>query len=174
MGTNLLRFSHFLQHDNVPVTAIVTGENNADAVTLSKRECFDAIYSGAKQKIFALDHLCKTHGITQQQVAFFFDDVLDLDIAAKCGIRILAGRKNTPLFNQFVEQRALADYITSTQGGQFAVREAAELLIGIRGNFDGTLVHRIGNTEVYKNYLKVRNSKQTEIYTITDSQITQL
>src|ERR1044071_4322922 len=48
MGTNLLRFSHFLKSDELPLTAIISGEHNKAAVTFSEREHFHGLYSGIK------------------------------------------------------------------------------------------------------------------------------
>src|ERR1043165_362016 len=54
MGTNLLRFSHFLKEDELPLTAIMTGEYNKATVAFSKREHFHALYTGIKNKKDAL------------------------------------------------------------------------------------------------------------------------
>src|SRR4051812_41410645 len=40
MGTNLLRYSHFLKHDKLPLTAIISGERNETAFYFCQRECF--------------------------------------------------------------------------------------------------------------------------------------
>src|SRR5690606_10938202 len=38
MGTNLLRFNHFLRSGELPITAIISGEKNQAAFTLAERE----------------------------------------------------------------------------------------------------------------------------------------
>ena len=92
MGTNMLRFNHFLRNQQIPHTAIITGENNIDAYTFASRECFSAVYYRILTKPDALHHFCAAHNINPSEVAFFFDDVLDLSVAGMVGLRIMAGR----------------------------------------------------------------------------------
>ena len=44
MGTNLLRFSHYLKNKQLPHTAIISGEKNESAFFFAKREHFGASY----------------------------------------------------------------------------------------------------------------------------------
>src|SRR6478672_11836525 len=89
MGTNLLRFNHHLRNNSQAVTAIITGENNKAAMAFARREHFNAVYCGIKYKAQALEHLNKTYGIMDGEVAFVFDDVLDFSVAASSGLRIM-------------------------------------------------------------------------------------
>ena len=41
MGTNLLRYSHFMKTKQLPLTAIISGEKNETAFYFCQRECFD-------------------------------------------------------------------------------------------------------------------------------------
>ncbi len=63
MGTNLLRFSWWLQSKKVPLTGIITGENNPASHKLAMREHFDDIFLQAKNKGFAFDHFLKKHSL---------------------------------------------------------------------------------------------------------------
>ncbi|MEM9982053.1 MAG: phosphatase, partial [Bacteroidota bacterium] len=92
MGTNLLRFTYWLQHGVLPFTAIITGQNNQAAFELAKREHFQAVYYGIKHKVEALQHLQATYQIAPSQIAFSFDDVLDLSAAEVVGLRFLIKR----------------------------------------------------------------------------------
>ena len=136
MGTNLLRFCFFLKHDKLPITAIISGENNKAAFTFVNRECFHANYFKVSNKIEAANHLCKTFNISLDQIAYVFDDVLDLSIAQCCGLRIFIPRKGNPLFNEYVIKNKLADYITASESGHYAVRETCEFLIGTYKLYD--------------------------------------
>jgi 3-deoxy-D-manno-octulosonate 8-phosphate phosphatase (KDO 8-P phosphatase) len=173
MGLNMLRFNHYLRKNVNPVTAVITGENNSAAFTLAKREHFHSVYSGAKNKKDALLHLCDAYGLEPHEVAFFFDDVLDLSVAGLCGLRILIGRQGSPLFADLVLQNKFADYITANDGGSNGLREAAELLIGLVGNYDDTIMQRVHYTEHYEKYIYTRNEPEPVFYTITDSKITE-
>jgi 3-deoxy-D-manno-octulosonate 8-phosphate phosphatase (KDO 8-P phosphatase) len=172
MGTNMLRFNHYLRTGHAPPFFVITGEMNAAAYTLAKREHFNTVYYKVKHKKEALEHICKTHSLHPEEIAFFFDDVLDFSVAHLCGLRLMVGRPANPLLINYVKQHCLADYVTANDGNNMAVREMVELLTGISGRYDDTLTERMHYTEAYKKFLVLRNMPETEFYTSIDSQIT--
>ena len=169
MGTNMLRFAYYLKNKKLPLTAIISGENNKAAFTFVKRERFNNAYYKAYNKIDAAEHFCATHHIALNQMTFVFDDVLDLKVAEKCGLRIFIGRKQSPLLNEYVIKNKLADYITSDSN--YAVRECCELMMGCYGVFDEVIKERIAYSEVYKSYLELRKSIVPQIYTGAEGKI---
>jgi 3-deoxy-D-manno-octulosonate 8-phosphate phosphatase (KDO 8-P phosphatase) len=173
MGINMLRFSYYLRTGHNPVTAIISGERNTAAFTLGSREHFHSVYSKIRHKKDAMHHLCTAHGLAPSEIAFFFDDILDLSMAEECGLRMQIGRKGSPLFTRYVSDRLLADYITEADGSGAAIREASELLIGLAGNYDGTIAQRVSWSDNYQQYLAERNTILTNFYTISGSEIIQ-
>jgi len=172
MGTNLLRFNHYLRTGEIPHFLIISGENNKAARTLAGRERFQAVYSGIKFKNEALDHLCRNCAITPNEVAFVFDDVLDFSVAAQAGARFMIGRESNPLMIDYAVREGLVDYITHCDGNNSAVREVVELIMGLNGKYYETVTERRNFTEVYRRYLSLRNEGQTFYYTSQDSKIT--
>lgn len=162
MGTNMLRFSYWLQSHSLPYTAIITGEENLSADFLAKREHFTAIYLKASNKTKSFQHFLSAHQLKGEEVAFVFDDVLDLAVARECGIRIACHRKANPLFNHHLERLNLSDYFTS--GHSYHVREASELLIGLRGNYEEAIQHRMNFSGTYQSYLTERQQVVTEVF----------
>ena len=173
MGINMLRFNHFLRTGQNPVVAIISGEKNTAAFTLAKREHFHAVYYKMMNKTEALTHLCNAHNILPHEVAFFFDDINDLLLAGLCGLRIMAGSDCKPMFRKMVKEKNFADYITCNRGGDNALREAAELLTGLTGRFDETIMQRVNFSEGYQEYFDARNITDTIHYTSIDSNITE-
>jgi 3-deoxy-D-manno-octulosonate 8-phosphate phosphatase (KDO 8-P phosphatase) len=112
MGVNMMRFSYFLQHKQLPVTAIITGENNQLAFSFAKRENLHLVYYKAANKENALMHLCEQHRISPADILFVFDDVLDFSVAKLAGVRFMIGRNANPLLHEFAAERRLVDYIT--------------------------------------------------------------
>ncbi len=174
MGTNLLRFTYFLKNKQLPITAIISGENNTTALTFSARECFNATYFKAKNKTDATKHLCETYGILPSEIAFVFDDVLDLSVAKECGIRIFIPRKANPLFNEYVMKNKLADYMTGSESGNFAVRESSEILMCCYGLFDEAVTQRVNYSDSYSNYIAQRNAIKTKHFIINEGKISEL
>lgn len=171
MGTNLLRFDHYLQHGSVPVVAVISGENNKAAAILAKRESFHAVYSGIKFKTEASEHICAAYGIRPEEVAFVFDDVLDFSLAEKAGVRIMVQRNCNPLLTEYAVKHKLVDYLTENTGGNGALREATELIMGFGGKFDEAIKHRMNFSETYQQYLAERNKTTPLFYTSKDAQI---
>jgi len=173
MGVNMLRFNHYLRKGTNPVTAVITGEHNNAAFTLARREHFHCVYYGIRSKREALVHLCQAYSIEPHDVAYFFDDILDLSIAEICGLRMMVGRAGSPLLRALVHKNKLADYITAADGGNNALRESAELLIGLSGQYDDTILQRVHNSALYREYLQDRNIPMPSFYTSFDSIITE-
>lgn len=166
MGTNLLRFSHYLRTQSNPVFAIISGEKNLAAFTLAKRENFHAVYFRIKHKADALNHLAATYGLKNEEIAFVFDDVLDLSAAKLAGLRIMVPHAATSRLIDFSLHNHLADYITGADGQQHAVREAAELMISLGNQYDATIQNRMDFSPLYQEYLAKRNAVTTSFFTI--------
>lgn len=173
MGTNLLRFSYYLSKNETPSTAIISGEKNTQSFFFTKREHFNSCYFKISNKIEALNHFCAEQNIKPEEVCYFFDDVLDLSIAQVCGLRMMINRSAGVLFKQYVRENNLADYITANDGGHYGVREACELLMGIRGNFNESIKMRTDYTETYKTYLLLRNKPEVKYFTSINGAITE-
>jgi len=162
MGVNMLRFSSWLKNDRKQlITAIITGQNNVSAAHFAHREHFDAIYMGKTNKTEALSVFLNSYSLKAEEVLFVYDDVLDLPVAEKVGLRIMINRYASPLFYHHVKSEHLADYITFNEGGENAVREACELLIGMNDNYSEVMKKRSAFSGDYEAYLKDRNSKNT-------------
>lgn len=167
MGTNLLRFGLWLQQDKqLPVAAIITGVTNTQSETLVRREHFHASYSQAKHKIDVLQHLLDRHKLQPHEVAFFFDDALDLSVSEVAGVRILVRRNANPLFTRYVMDNGLVDYVTGSQSGQFAVREGCELLLGLLGQYDAVMQERLRYHPVYNEFYQQRQAIEPSYWTI--------
>lgn len=171
MGTNMLRFNHWLIHKQLPITTIISGERNSFSFQFAKREKLHATYFKAANKTQALDHLLTQHKISPAEIAFVFDDILDLSLAKICGVRILINRTANPLFKNYVIQHTLADYITANSSGNFALREACELMIGLSGDYNATIKHRIDFSDAYQSYLADRQRVSTRFFTNHDGAI---
>ena len=171
MGTNLLRYSHFMKNGQLPLTAVISGENNETAFYFCKRECFNYSFFKVAAKLNALNFICEKENIKPSEVAYFFDDVLDLSMAEVCGVRILVNQKANPLFVDHCIKNNLVDYLSANSGGSFAVREASELLIALNENFTDVINNRKNSTADYKTYIEKRKAVKTKFFTVVDNKI---
>lgn len=173
MGTNLLRFNHYLRNGQPPFAAVITGEQNKAALRFATREHFNGVYCNVKYKRQALDHLCQAYSIKPEEVCFMFDDVLDFSVSEVAGLRIMVGRQCNPLMIEWAVSNGHVDYITAATGAEYAVREMVELITGISGKYEATIRERAQFTDTYKTYLKARNEAETKLYVADDEKITE-
>lgn len=163
MGINLLRFALWLRKEELPYSAIITGQNNAFAERFAQREHLHGIYAGYTHKPEAFDRFLAQHDLRPEEVLFVFDDVLDLPVAERCGMRVLIGHRATELFQRTCIERGLVDIHINLDGSHHGLREACELLIQLLGNWERVIDHRVAYDAVYQRYLATRQAVVTEV-----------
>lgn len=171
MGVNMMRFSHYLQNKQLPITAIITGENNQLAFSFAKRENLHYVYYKVANKEKALMHLCEQHKISPADVLFVFDDVLDFSVAKLAGVRFMIGRTSNPLLNEFAAEKRLVDYITAHNGKENGIREVSEIVMSMSNNFDVAIELRMRYADAYRDYITLRNTTPTNFFTTKDHAI---
>ncbi len=164
MGSNMLRYGLWRQNNTLPVAAIISGEQNQTARHFASREHFHHVYLGIPDKRAALAHLCTIQKTRPENVAFIFDDVNDLGMAAQCGLRLMVKRQASPLLQNYAINNNCCDYITSNCGSAHAVREAMEFMLGFIGNFDAVIGSRTRYDEMYQGYFDQRQAIVTQSF----------
>ena len=163
MGINLLRFDYWLKNNRVPMVFIISGMKNQSAAEFSRREHFEGIFLNTKNKKESLDSLCGNFKIAAKEIAFIFDDVLDIEVAKMSGLSFFIGRKSNPLLMDYIKQNQVCNYISGFTGENHAVREICELLIGLSGNYNRAVELRIQFKGEYEKYWNIRNAIKTEM-----------
>jgi len=161
MGVNLLRYGLWRRHGRLPAAAVITGERNETATRFVAREHFDAIYLGIRNKAEALERFCAAHALAPDELVVVFDDVNDLAVAARAGVRVLVRRDASPLLHAYAVRRGLVDYVTGSRSDAHAVREASELLLGLLGVFDDVVRNRSAWDPDYVRYFEARQAVET-------------
>ncbi|MEO1384525.1 MAG: phosphatase [Bacteroidota bacterium] len=163
MGTNLLRFALWGKNQqNIPIAGVLSGASSPSARTFVLREHFHFLATRFKHKSEAIEVVCQQFNLKPEEILWVYDDVLDVSAARMCGLRVMVRRTASPLFTQYVEKEGLAEYITAHAGGNFAVREISELLIGLMGKWEETLAHRTTYSSTYRTYLEIRQAVQPQ------------
>lgn len=164
MGINLLRFGYYLTCGKLPHTGIITGENNASAFHLANREHFDTVHFKFKHKTEALTHLNEKYGVKGDEVAFVFDDVLDVALAKEVALRLMVKRSSSPLFADYVRSKGICDYMSGNPGKEHAVREVCELMIGTAYDYEKVVDLRVAFADDYQSYLSKRSEIETHFF----------
>lgn len=158
MGVNLLRFALWLRNGSLPKAAVITGQHNPYAERFAQRERLHGVYMGFTNKPEAFDAFLAKHGLQTDEVAFFFDDVLDLPVAARCGLRIMIGSPVTAWLVEQVIARGEVDIVTANSGGNNGLREATDAVIALLANGAAVIDHRVNYSETYRRYLSERQA----------------
>lgn len=95
----------------------------SDAVRYRAKELgVRIVYQGVTDKVDAYKKIKRRTGLTDRQIAYVGDDILDLPLLREVGWAI-AVRDCWP------EMKPMVDYVTRVAGGRGAVREVAEVLL---------------------------------------------
>ncbi|OUU80047.1 MAG: hypothetical protein CBC38_01230 [Gammaproteobacteria bacterium TMED78] len=164
MGINMLRFALWLKNKRLPRAIIVTGEKNSLAENFAKREHFNSIYSGVKNKSLVINKIRLAYNIDKKNIACFFDDINDVGMVKECGVRFLMRKDSSPLFERFIIQKEYCDYVSANSGASQGLREVSELFIGMIGLFSDVVENRANNTDQYKKYFLEREKVDTELF----------
>ena len=163
MGINMFRYGLWRRDGALPITAIITGQDNDTAESFAKREHFHAVYPAVENKGATIDQFRATYGLERDQVACVFDDINDLGMAAECGARFLVRRSSSPLLQEFAIRNEYCDYVTAAEANRYAVREVAELALGLMGVFDAVVRSRSIHDDDYKQYFSARQAVETQL-----------
>lgn len=117
----------FLKYCGVS-TGIISKGNSPTLEFWAKALGMDVLYYNIADKTRALDHLAQTRGVTPREVAFVGDDLIDLGVLKRVGLPL-----SVP--NGVAEARDAALYVTAKSGGRGAVRELAEKILKVRGDW---------------------------------------
>jgi 3-deoxy-D-manno-octulosonate 8-phosphate phosphatase (KDO 8-P phosphatase) len=158
MGVNMLRYGFWRRDGRLPSTAIITGEVNASAEAFAQREHFDALFMGIRDKREVLAKFCEQAGLAPAEVACMVDDINDVGLAGECGLRILIRRDASVLLRELLARTGRCEYISGCVGGAHAIRESAELLLGLMGLFEETVESRCANDRDYRKYFEARQA----------------
>lgn len=110
-------------------TAIISARRTPIVLARAKDLGIEYVHQGGHDKLTPFKAMLEQLGITEEEVAFIGDDVVDLPILTRAGFAV-----SVP--NGRPEVHARAHYITEAAGGRGAVREACEFVLRATGNYE--------------------------------------
>ena len=103
-------------------TAWITGRESITTIQI------DDVYNGVIRKIDAYDELKDKYGLSDEEICFIGDDIIDIPLLEKVGFAVTVPNAPKYISNY-------SHYTTLLDGGKGAVREVIDLLIESRGDF---------------------------------------
>ena len=95
------------------------------------------VHQGGHDKLTPFRALLAQQNLTEEQVAFIGDDVVDIPILSRVGLALAVA-------NARPEVLARVHHVTQNRGGHGAVREACELVLRAQGSYDRVMAQFLG------------------------------
>lgn len=108
--------------------AIISGRRSIAVDIRAKELNVKDVYQGAIKKMDAYADILANHNLTDDEVCYIGDDLIDIPIMRKVGFAV-------GVIDAVADVLAVADYITTTRGGRGAVREVIEKIIKGQGKW---------------------------------------
>lgn len=118
MGFKLLR-------DAKIITGIITGENIELVRRRAEKIKADEVYLGVHNKMEILNEICSKYDLKYEEIAYIGDDINDMEVIQKVGL-------GCAVFDGMECVKNVAKVVTQAKGGEGAVREIAEMILGNR------------------------------------------
>lgn len=114
-----------LQQNGIEV-AVITGRKSEIVSQRMNQLKIEHVYQGREDKLNAFNHLLEITGFQAHEVCFAGDDWIDLPILVRAGLAVTVADAD-----EHVKQHV--HWITQRKGGEGAVREICNLLLGVQG-----------------------------------------
>jgi len=115
------------------IATILITAKGSKAITPRARDMRVAeVFADVSPKSAVLDKILKKYRVSLQEICFIGDDLVDLCLMKRVGLAVA-------VFNACPEIKQASDYITLKYGGRGAVREAAELILKSKGQWQEAL-----------------------------------
>ena len=109
-------------------TGLITGRKSQLLQRRAAELKLDVVIQGALNKIPAYESVKKQLTLSDEEIAYIGDDILDLPVLKRVGFSIAPA-------NARDEVKAICDYVTVAAGGQGAVREAIDKILKRQDKF---------------------------------------
>ncbi|GAB4407973.1 MAG: hypothetical protein OHK0032_03340 [Thermodesulfovibrionales bacterium] len=109
--------------------AIITGRQSKVVERRAKELDIKEVYQGRREKIGTYDIIKKKFNLTDKEVAYVGDDIVDIPILKKVGLSVAVNDATD-------ETKTHAMMITENRGGRGAVREVCDFLLRAVGAWE--------------------------------------
>ena len=117
---------------------LITARSSPIVRQRAKELGISLVRQGVRDKLAAYHEIKNSRGLSDRQVAYVGDDVLDLGILRTAGLAVAVA-------DGALEARSAADWVTAAAGGAGAVREVAELLLKSQKKWSGLIAKLVEN-----------------------------
>jgi 3-deoxy-D-manno-octulosonate 8-phosphate phosphatase (KDO 8-P phosphatase) len=125
-------------------TGLIT-RRNSDTVALRARDLrLEHVHQGAQDKLKVFREILAKEGLSDGEVAFVGDDVIDLPVMRNCGFSVAVA-------NARREVKEESHYVTPHAGGDGALRDVIEYILKAQGKWRQAVESYIGSENAGSN-----------------------
>ncbi len=117
-----------LAHKEGLLTAIISGRYSQPVEHRARELRINKVYQNIANKVEAYNQLIAEYGLIPEQTAYMGDDIFDISLLK------LAGLSFAPATARH-EVKEIVDFVTISDGGKGAVREAIEVVLKAQGKW---------------------------------------
>ncbi len=114
------------------LTGLLSARSSASTALRAQQLGIPIVRQGVEDKLAAYDDILAEHGLTDDQVSFMGDDVLDLPVLARVGLSCAPA-------DAVKDVRARVHWVSKARGGEGAIREFVDLVLNVQGHWEGLL-----------------------------------
>lgn len=110
--------------------AIITG-GRSESIRMRFKTCgikAEDVYLGSRVKMDDFEDFCRRHGLAEDEVMYFGDDLPDIPVMLACGCGVCPS-------DAVDDVRQIAGFVSSRPGGKGCVRETIEKVMRIQGTW---------------------------------------
>jgi 3-deoxy-D-manno-octulosonate 8-phosphate phosphatase (KDO 8-P phosphatase) len=140
-GSSMIEAKGFHAHDGTAIslahlaglkTGLIT-KRISETVALRARDLkITHVFQGQADKTQALEKIMALEKITEAEIAFLGDDVIDLPVMRRCGLAMAVA-------NAREQVKEEAHYVTQHRGGEGAARDAVEFILKAQNRLDDAI-----------------------------------
>ena len=108
---------------------ILSARHSATTLQRAAQLGITLVHQGVASKAAAYDDILTDTAVTDAEVAYMGDDVVDLAVLRRVGLSAAPS-------DAVAEVRACVDFVSAYRGGEGAVRELVELILRAQGRWD--------------------------------------
>jgi 3-deoxy-D-manno-octulosonate 8-phosphate phosphatase (KDO 8-P phosphatase) len=114
------------------LTGLLSARASASTALRAQQLGIPIVKQGVEDKLSAYLDILAEHGLTDAQVSFMGDDVLDLPVLTRVGLSAAPA-------DAVPDVRSRVHWVTKSRGGAGAIREMIDVVLRAQGHWDGLL-----------------------------------
>jgi 3-deoxy-D-manno-octulosonate 8-phosphate phosphatase (KDO 8-P phosphatase) len=114
------------------LTGLLSARASAATALRAQQLGIPIVRQGVDDKLAAYEGLLAEHGLTDDQVSFMGDDILDLPVLARVGLSCAPA-------DAVPDVRSRVHWVSGVRGGAGAIRELVDVVLRAQGHWPGLL-----------------------------------